>query len=114
MSIPLTDTDSNIKGRLMSLDAGGFCFILLGLFYLIIDVWGYKKWSFVFVVIGMNALTVYMGEKFFKFGHTAQTLIGGQDKWLGDWAGFMHALVIFGIIWTILYLMYRTRTFIKI
>ena len=98
----------------MVLYAGGICFILLGLFYLVIDMWNFKKWAFVFVVIGMNAITVYMGEKFFKFDHTANTLIGGLDKWFGDWASFMHAIVIFGIIWSILYLLYRNKIFIKV
>jgi predicted acyltransferase len=98
----------------MVLYAGGICFILLAVFYLIIDVWEYKKGSFIFVVIGLNSIAVYMGEKFFKFDHTAKTLIGGLDKWMGDWASLMHALLIFGVIWGILYLMYKTKTFIKI
>jgi len=98
----------------MVLYAGGICFILLGLFYLIIDVQGYKKWAFGFMVIGMNSITAYMGEKFFKFDYTANTLLGGLDKWMGDWASFLHAVLIFGIIWSILYLMYRTKTFLKI
>jgi predicted acyltransferase len=98
----------------MVLYVGGICFILLGLFYLIIDVWGYTKWAFGFVVIGMNSITAYMGEKFFSFDHTADTLVGGLDKWVGDWSFMIHAMVVFGIYWSILYLMYRTKTFIKI
>ena len=98
----------------MVLYAGGWCFILLGLFYLLIDTLGYKKWAFVFVVIGMNAITVYMGEKFFRFEHTANVLLGGLDKWLGAWSGFFHSLLIFGIIWMILYILYKNKVFIKV
>ena len=39
--------------------SGGICLLLLALFYLVIDVWGFKKWAFGFVVIGMNAIAVY-------------------------------------------------------
>jgi len=98
----------------MVLYSGGMCFLLLGLFYLLIDTLGFKKWAFVFVVIGMNAITVYMGEKFFRFEHTANILLGGLDKWLGAWSGFCHSLVIFGIIWVILYIMYKNKVFIKV
>ncbi|MHC4585909.1 MAG: acyltransferase family protein [Planctomycetota bacterium] len=31
--------------------SAGWCFLLLALFYLIIDVWGFKKWAFGFKVI---------------------------------------------------------------
>lgn len=51
--------------------AGGWSFLLLAIFYLIIDVWGFKKWSFPFVVIGMNAIAVYVATHLFHF-----TLIG--------------------------------------
>ncbi|MFC1542206.1 acyltransferase family protein, partial [Candidatus Latescibacterota bacterium] len=37
--------------------AGGWCMLLMSLFYWIIDVMGYVRWSFPFIVIGMNALT---------------------------------------------------------
>jgi predicted acyltransferase len=40
--------------------AGGWSLILLALFYLIIDVWGFRKWAFPFVVIGLNSITIYM------------------------------------------------------
>ncbi len=98
----------------MVLYSGGWCFILLGLFYLLVDVLGYKKWAFVFVVIGTNAIVAYMGEKFFRFDYTAKVLLGGLDKWLGNWAGFCHSLLVFGIVWMILYIMYKNRVFIKV
>jgi len=33
---------------------GGICFLLMALFYLVIDVWRLRRWAFGFVVIGMN------------------------------------------------------------
>jgi predicted acyltransferase len=40
--------------------AGGWSLLLLGILYLIIDVWGFHKWVFYFVVIGMNPITIYL------------------------------------------------------
>ncbi len=49
--------------------SGGLCYLLLALFYLVIDVWGFKKWAFGFVVIGMNAIAIYMATHVFNFRH---------------------------------------------
>jgi hypothetical protein len=36
--------------------AGGLSFILIALFYQFIDVWGWRKWTLFFRVIGMNSI----------------------------------------------------------
>jgi predicted acyltransferase len=94
--------------------AGGLSFLLLALFYLIIDVWGYKKWSFFFVVIGMNAIGVYVATHLFDFTEIGNVFVGGLLKWLGVWAPFVEASAALAVIWLILYWMYKTKTFIKI
>jgi predicted acyltransferase len=94
--------------------AGGLSFLLLALFYLIIDIWGYKKWSFFFVVIGMNAITVYVATHLFDFTKIGNVFVGGLLKHLGPWAGFVESSAALAVIWLILYWMYRTKAFIKI
>jgi predicted acyltransferase len=94
--------------------AGGLSYLLLALFYLIIDVWGYKKWAFIFVVIGMNAIAVYVATHLFDFSLIGNVFVGGLAKWLGPWNGFVQALTALLVIWLILYWMYRKKTFIKI
>jgi predicted acyltransferase len=94
--------------------AGGLSFLLLALFYLIIDVLGYKKWSFFFVVIGMNAIGVYVATHLFDFTKIGNVFVGGVLKWLGVWAPFVEASAALAVIWLILYWMYKTKTFIKI
>lgn len=63
--------------------AGGMSFLLLAFFYLVIDVWGYRKWSFFFVVIGMNAIAVYVATHLFDFTLIGNVFVGGLLKWLG-------------------------------
>lgn len=94
--------------------AGGLSFLLLALFYLIIDVWGYKKWAFFFVVIGMNAIAVYVATHLFDFTKIGNVFVGGLLPYLGPWAGFVEASAALAVVWLILYWMYRTKTFIKI
>lgn len=94
--------------------AGGLSFLLLSLFYLVIDVWGYKKWSFPFVVIGMNAIAVYVATHLFDFLKIGNVFVGGLAKWLGPWNELVQASAALAVVWLILYWMYRKKTFIKI
>jgi predicted acyltransferase len=98
----------------MVLFAAGWSFLLLALFYLIIDVWRFKKWAFGFVVIGMNAITVYMAVHVFDFKHVGNVFVGGLAERLGQWNHFVQEVAAFAVIWLILYWMYRKKSFIKI
>jgi predicted acyltransferase len=94
--------------------SGGLCFLLLGLFYLIIDVWGFRKWAYVFKVIGMNAIFVYMITRLFDFRRLGDIFVGGLAERLGSWNDLIQGVAGFLVIWLILYWMYKKRTFIKI
>ncbi len=94
--------------------ACGLCYLLLGLFYLVIDVWGFRRWAFFFTVIGMNSIAVYMAAHLFDFRHIGNIFVGGLAKWLGPWNDFVQALAAFGVIWLILWYMYRKKSFIKV
>src|SRR5262249_35266656 len=45
--------------------AAGWTFLMLGLFYFLIDVLGFRWWSFPFVVVGMNSIAVYIVSALF-------------------------------------------------
>jgi predicted acyltransferase len=94
--------------------SGGICFILLGLFYLVIDVWGFRCWAFPFKVIGMNAIFVYMITRLFDFRNIGNIFVGGLAGRLQSWNALVQALAGFLVIWLILYWMYRKKTFVKI
>ena len=94
--------------------SGGICLLLLAAFYLVIDVWGLRKWAFGFVVIGTNAIAVYMATSLFDFRRIGNIFVGGLDKWLGPWNDFVQATAAFAIVWLILYFLYHKKIFIKI
>jgi len=94
--------------------SAGLCFLLLALFYLIIDVWRFKKWAFGFVVIGSNAIAVYMATRLFDFRHIGDIFVNGLDRWCGSWNPFIHAVAGLAVIWLILWWMYRKKAFIKV
>lgn len=94
--------------------SAGLCYLLLAFFYLVIDVLGYRKWAFGFVVIGMNSIVVYVAAMLFDFRQIADIFIGGLAKWTGSWYEFTRAVAGLVIIWLILWWMYRKKSFIKI
>lgn len=93
---------------------GGISFVLLALFYLVVDVWKFRKWGFYFKVIGVNSITVYLAVSFIDFGTISNNLLGGITMHLGVWGDVMLAVGGLAIIWYGLYLLYKHRIFLRI
>jgi predicted acyltransferase len=93
----------------------GLGFLILALFYWIIDIKGYQKWAFFFKVIGLNSLTIYFAYRFINFSYTSKLLIGGLYAPLPEpWHGPINALGALALVWLFLYVLYKKRVFIKI
>ncbi|HOX58893.1 MAG TPA: DUF5009 domain-containing protein [Candidatus Paceibacterota bacterium] len=61
--------------------AGGYSAILLGLFYLIVDIWQVRAWCQPFVWMGMNSITIYLASNILGgFRRLAARLAGGDVK----------------------------------
>ena len=98
----------------MALWAGGWSFLLMAVFYYLIDVRKYRKWAFVFVIIGVNAIAVYMAVHVFDFRLMGEALVGGLAEHFDGWQTYMRETASFIIIWLALLFMYRKGVFIKI
>ena len=66
--------------------AGGWSLLILGAFYWTIDVKGWKRWTPFFVVIGMNPITIYVGDRFIDFEATATYFVKGLMKHTGSYS----------------------------
>jgi predicted acyltransferase len=93
---------------------GGFGFIMLALFYWIIEVKRHRKWASFFAVIGMNSIVAYMAMMLFSFSQISNIFIGSLLPRTGLWDDFISSTASFAVLWLILYWMYRTRTFVKL
>ncbi|SHM77252.1 acyltransferase family protein [Mucilaginibacter sp. OK098] len=95
---------------------GGWSMVFLSVFYLVIDVAGFKKWAIPFVWIGTNSILIYLcSEGLVNFGYTANYVFGGLIyltplAWQAVWTAVSVTLVqlIF------LYLLYRNKLFLKV
>lgn len=94
--------------------ACGISMVLLGSFYWIIDVKGYRKWAFFFVVVGMNSITIYLANRYVDFGRLAAVFVGGFSKWLGAAEPLLMAIATAALMWLFLYFLYRRKIFLKV
>jgi predicted acyltransferase len=58
--------------------AGGYSLVLLGVSHQIMDVWGLRSGSLIFVWIGANAITLYFLNSVFGFEPFALRFVGGD------------------------------------
>jgi predicted acyltransferase len=101
-----------------TLFSGGACFLFLAAFSWVIEVKGYKKWSYFLVVVGMNSIAAYLIAHLFE-----DFIVSSFHINLGQ-----HVFQIFGTAyepltqgvfvlftyWLILLWMYRKKLFLKI
>lgn len=93
----------------------GMALISLAVFYIVIDVWQIKKWSYFFVVVGLNSITIYLATKFVDFQRTFTLLFAGIIDGLPT--RFQPAFTAAGglmLAWLFLYFLYRKKLFFKI
>jgi predicted acyltransferase len=93
--------------------SSGWSFLATALFYWIIEVKGYRKWTFFLVVIGMNAVTIWVGQKFIDFKFTSDALFLGMSKYFGILQPLFLALSLVGIKWLFLWFLYKKNIFLK-
>lgn len=98
----------------MVLLSSGYCFLLMALFYWLIDCKGRGRGLGWLKIYGMNAITAYMLGEVVSFRSIVSSVSYGLQPWLGDyyqaWLTFGNFLILFFILrW-----MYRAKVFLKI
>ena len=108
----------------------------MALFYLIIDVWGFRRWAVPFMAIGANSIFAYMawGLCSSAFRSVSEKFLGGLQPYVAQWcqtiadycggecrpehiAAANNALITAGamaVLWILLGYMYSKKTFIRI
>lgn len=95
--------------------AGGWSLLLLALFYMVIDVLKFRLWSFFFVVIGSNAIFIYMAPRFIEFKRIAHFFLDGLLGVMNKEPGRVLFLVgELAIEWLLLLFLFRRRLFLRV
>ncbi len=96
----------------------GWTLLILAAFFVVVDMLGFRKWTFPLVVVGMNSITIYVLAGLTKgwFGTSIKTHFGEWPfTFLGEtYQPFLIQLWILLAMWLFLYWLYRQRIFIRI
>ncbi len=105
----------------MVLWAAGWSYLLLALFYLVIDVLGQRWVGRFFEILGANAITAYVAWNLISFPQIAERFVGGLGRYLGtfgaplaDVGKALNPVAAFLILWLILLYMYRKGSFVRV
>jgi heparan-alpha-glucosaminide N-acetyltransferase len=99
--------------------SGGWCCLLLALFYWVIDLRGWRAWAFPLVVVGMNSIAMYcMADGGFR-GYVVDafhTHLGRRffAHAFGGYAAIAEASAALLALWLVCLWMYRRRIFLRI
>jgi hypothetical protein len=100
--------------------AGGYSVLLLGLFHQIVDVWGYKAWTTIFIWIGASAILLYMINMIVGFQPLATRLVGGDiSKWFDQLLTPGAGLVLSHVVGLVLAIalarfLYQRKIFLRV
>ena len=94
--------------------SSGYCFLLMGLFYLWIDCMGHNKHLTVLKVYGMNSITAYVVSHVVSFKSISKSLFFGLEQYVGDYYQVIIQVSNVAILFIILYIMYRKKIFLRV
>jgi predicted acyltransferase len=98
-----------------ALYSAGWTFGMLAGFFLVIDVWGWKRWAFPFVVVGMNSIAMYCLAQLSKGWIAGQFRIHlGPDIFAGLYGPIVQSVAVLFVLWLICFWMYRRGIFLRL
>ena len=93
----------------------GYSLGMTALFYYLIDVCGYKQWTFVFRVIGLNSITIYMAQRIIPLRYASDFFVGGLASKCSETVGaVIYDIGYIVLCWLFLYFLHRKNTFLKV
>ncbi|MFC1562595.1 acyltransferase family protein [candidate division KSB1 bacterium] len=113
---PITPIVKRICTSSFIIHSGGWCILFLTLFYYIIDVKNYRKWSRFMTILGMNCIFIYMFKGILggSINNYVSTFTMPVLKYLGVVGLIIHKNIIVFILWYLTYWLYKNKIFIKI
>ena len=98
----------------MVLVSSGYCFILMAIFYFVIDYKKMGKALGFFKVYGTNSIAAYMLATCVNFSSVSGSLLYGLRPYVGDFYPVLIAASNAAIVYLILHQMYKHQVFLKV
>jgi predicted acyltransferase len=110
---PIFPIIKRIWSSSMTLLSGGICFLLMALFYYIVDIKEYRKGIDWLKYYGMNSLVAYSLFEIVKFTSVSDSLFFGLKQWMGIYYPIVAVCVQATIVFCVVRWMYRHQIFVK-
>lgn len=95
--------------------AGAYSLGMFALFYYLIDVRQWRRWTYFFQVIGVNSITIYMAQKFFRFDYTVKFFLGGlAEKCPPEIGAIILSAGYVALCWLLLWFLHRQKIYLKV
>lgn len=101
--------------------AGFWSFVLLALFYWLVDVRGWERWAFPLRVVGANAIAAYLLWRICDFTRISAFFLGSASERTGlcawcapETASLVTAAGGLALVWCVLLFLYRKKAFFKV
>jgi len=93
---------------------GWVIFMLIG-FYVLVEVRGYRRWTFPLVVVGMNSIFIYsLSMVLFHGLDRAVGVFTFHYTFIGTIAPVVQACTVLLVMWAMCYWLYRRKIFFKV
>ncbi|WP_295935719.1 DUF5009 domain-containing protein [uncultured Alistipes sp.] len=88
---------------------------MFALFYYIIDVRGWRKWTLFFRAVGLNSITIYLAQRIISFRSISNLLFGDLASRSPEAIGAVVSCTGYVLVcWLFLYFLYRKNVFLKV
>ena len=95
--------------------AGAYSLGMFALFYYIIDVRQWRRWSYFFQVIGLNSITIYMLQRIVRVSYTSEFFFGGlASKFSPEVASVIFSAGYVTVCWLLLRFLDRKKIYLKV
>ena len=93
----------------------GWVLVMLMGFYAVVELMGYRRWTFPLVVVGMNSIFIYVvGELLYRWLDRALGVFTFHYQFVGRLAPVAQAITVVGAMWGMCYWLYERRIFFKV
>ena len=94
--------------------AGGWSLMLLSVFYGLIDGLGWKRWAWIWVAIGANAITIYLLQRIVPFYSISKFFFQGTANLAGDHGAILLLAGALACKCLLLAWLYNKRVFLRL
>jgi len=98
-----------------TLYSGGWILLMLLAFYWVVEVKGWRKWTFPLVVVGANSIFIYSLDQVLRgWLSRAVGVLTTNYAFLGDFASVAQSCTVLLVMWYLCYWLYGRKIFLKL